>query len=249
MRGKVVTWWCDLETDRKVRAVAIVVAVVIAVSGGFYGVFSEPDIIPASFSFEQSASIPKVVGAAAEVGGTGNVAPARNRGGYSVGLKEIQGRGDVDGLQELSIQEGGRRTDASDEHKDTPVERKLAVSAVAFLRGDIDLARAKVDEVLSLDRDNMAALNLRGQIEVFCGELAAAEVSYCEVERLAERSMSREFQAIAYCRLGAIYKSRGDMELAHRYWTDAVRLYKEIGTAHMVEIAQGWLDKLDGKED
>ncbi|MEE9212725.1 MAG: tetratricopeptide repeat protein, partial [Phycisphaeraceae bacterium] len=75
--------------------------------------------------------------------------------------------------------------------------------------------------------------------------LDEAEKMHRKSLEIDEKRGRLEGMANAYSNLGVIYQTRGDPAGARELWVKARDLFAQIGMPHMVEMVQGWLDKLD----
>ena len=104
-----------------------------------------------------------------------------NRPDAEKALKELRESGDMMRLQELLIQD-------RDEHRDALIQRNREIAAVAYLRGDIDIATEAVNEILKVLPDNIFALNQRGHIHNLRGKLKEAENDYKRVLEIGQET-------------------------------------------------------------
>lgn len=82
-------------------------------------------------------------------------------------------------------------------HKNQLVKRNREIAVVAYLRGDIDIARESVDEILGLEPNDLDALNRKGHIHKLRGQLKEAEDCYKRVLELAIKGEFKQAQAAA----------------------------------------------------
>jgi len=121
-----------------------------------------------------------------------------NRPDATEALQELRKSGDMRRLQELLIKDRDERCDAL-------IERNYEIAAVAYLRGDINVALAATDEVLRLQPNDVIALSQKGHICRLQGNLEEAEKAYLRVKELGVEASNEEWQSVASGNLGLIY--------------------------------------------
>ena len=137
-------------------------------------------------------------------------------------LEELRKSGDMTRLQELLIKD-------RDEHRDALVERNREISAVAYLRGDLDVAEEAVNEILKLQPDDMDAVNRKGHIYRLRGELDKADDCYQRVLELGRRSNNLRAQAAGLGNLGMVYQKRGELDKAEEMHRKSLEIEKKLG--------------------
>lgn len=137
-------------------------------------------------------------------------------------LQELRKTGDTTRLQELLI------TDR-DAHRDSLIDRNRELAAVAFLRGDMAVATQAVDEILALTPTDLDALNRKGKIQYYTGQLDQAESSFNRVLHLAQAASHNEALAVATNNLGIIYQLRGDLDRATELFRKSLEIDEKLG--------------------
>lgn len=150
-------------------------------------------------------------------------------------VADARERGDTAGLLRVLVE---RR----DESQQEQIELNREIAAIAYLRGDIDIAEEALALILRANPDDISAINESGHIAKLRGDLETAQSSYERVLQLA--GTSKGGQAVAYGNLGILYRTRGDLDAARSTWQRAIALFDEIGMPHMVKQVQQWLDEL-----
>jgi len=134
-----------------------------------------------------------------------------NRPDAEEALRELRDTGDMAALQTLLIEE-------RDRHKDALIQRNREIVAVAYLRGDIDIAAEACNEILRLDANDLDAINYEGRIHLLRGELDQAVESYSRIIEIALAQKDEMWKAIAFGNLGLIYLTRGDLDRAEEMY-------------------------------
>jgi len=145
-----------------------------------------------------------------------------NRPDAEKALEELRESGDMRRLQELLIRD-------REEHRDALIQRNREIAAVAYLRGDIDIASEAVDEILKELPDDIFALNQMGHIHKLRGELKEAEDCYRRVLQLGSDVSDDASQAVALGNLGLIYETRGELDKAEDVFLKSLEINKELG--------------------
>lgn len=99
-------------------------------------------------------------------------------------------------------------------------------AAVAYVRGDINKARSRLDTILRFYPDDLDALNRLGHIHQLCGDLLAAEVTY---RRVLELAPNDEWRAVSSGNLGLIEMTRGNLDKAEAYLTNSLAICEKNG--------------------
>ena len=136
-------------------------------------------------------------------------------------LDEVRKSGDTEKLQRVLEKE-------ADQHKDDFIERCLEISAIAFLRGDIETARKRVEDALKLNPDELRALNQLGHIEMLQGNLDTAESAYWRILITGEQSNDEHLISVGCCNLGLIMKTRGDLVNAEKMHRKALEINEKL---------------------
>ena len=145
-----------------------------------------------------------------------------NRPDAEKALEELRESGDMRRLQELLIRD-------RDEHRDALIQRNREISAVAYLRGDIDIASDAVNEILKELPEDLFALNQRGHIHKLRGKLKEAESDYKRVLVLAIETENNQARAVALGNLGLIYTTRGDLDKAEEMHLKSLKIKEKLG--------------------
>ncbi|MBA7703212.1 Photosystem I assembly protein Ycf3 [subsurface metagenome] len=145
-----------------------------------------------------------------------------NRPDAEKALEELRESGDMRSLQELLIQD-------RDEHRDALIQRNREIAAVAYLRGDIEIARQAVDEILKEFPDELFALNQSALIYKLRGKLKEAERDLKQVLELAVQANNDQARAASLGNLGVIYYMRGDLDKAEKMHKKALVINEHLG--------------------
>lgn len=135
---------------------------------------------------------------------------------------EVREKHDLRELQELLIKE-------KDKYRDANVPRNREISAVAYLRGDIDVAEVAIDEILGLEPNDLDALNRKGHINRLRGRLKEAEDCYRRMLQLGSDVNDEAVKAVALGNLGLIYKTKGDLAKAEDMLNKSLEINKKLG--------------------
>jgi tetratricopeptide (TPR) repeat protein len=132
-----------------------------------------------------------------------------NRPDAEIAIEKLYESGDIKLLQKLLIKD-------RDEHRDALIQRNREIAAVAYLRGDIDIAREAVNEILKVLPEDLFALNRRGIIHSLQGKLKESECDFKRVLELANEKGNNKDRAVALSNLG----NRHGLTLTFRTLTD-----------------------------
>jgi len=103
------------------------------------------------------------------------------------------------------------------------------IAAVAYLRGEIDIAERALQDILRVLPDDLGALNSMGHVHLTRGRLDKAMANYARVLDLATEQEDQAGQAVAYGNLGIIYKTRGDLDEAERMHRKSLKISERLG--------------------
>ena len=124
---------------------------------------------------------------------------------------------------------------------------------IYFEKGEIDKAEEMHKKALEIDEKLGMQVGIANQyanlglIYENRGDIDKAEEMYLKALEIDNKVGRLEGQAIQYGNLGVVYKQRGNIRKAREYWERALELYKKIGMPHMVEKAEGWIERLREK--
>lgn len=124
------------------------------------------------------------------------------------------------------------------------------LGVIQQLRGKLEKAEALQRESLEINEklgrlEGIAnAYGNLGLINASRGDLSKAEEMHHKSLQIDEKLGRLESMALTYGNLGTVARERGDLAEVCELWTKARDLYQKIGMPHMVERAQGWLDRL-----
>lgn len=135
---------------------------------------------------------------------------------------EVREKHDLRELQELLIKE-------KDKYRDAIVQRNREIAAVAYLRGDIDIAEVAIDEILGLEPNDLESLNRKGHINRLRGRLKEAEDCYRRMLQLGSDVNDEAVKAVALGNLGLIYKTKGDLVMAEDMLNKSLEINKKLG--------------------
>jgi tetratricopeptide (TPR) repeat protein len=142
-------------------------------------------------------------------------------------LEELDVSGDMKHLQELLVKE-------KNEHRDTLIQRNREIAAVAYLRGDTDIALEVVTEILGELPDDLFALNQRGRIHGMLGNLEKAESDYQRVLELASETGDDPALATALGNLGLIHQARDELDEAEGMHLKSLEIAEKLGLQQIV---------------
>ncbi|MBW8000985.1 MAG: tetratricopeptide repeat protein [Planctomycetes bacterium] len=145
-----------------------------------------------------------------------------NRPDAEKALDELRKSNDMSMLQALLIKD-------RDEHRNQVIQRNREIAAVAYLRGDIDIAKEAVGEILRLEPNDIDAINRKGNIHLLQGELDKASGCYNKILELGEKEKNDLWRATALGNLGLIYKMKGNLEKAEEMHLKSLEIEKKLG--------------------
>ena len=153
---------------------------------------------------------------------TSSLAAKGNRSDAEKALKDLRERGDLSSLQQMLIKE-------RDKNRDMLTERNREIADVAYLRGDIDIAKSAAQEILRLDPNDPTALNQTGYIDKRQGKLGKAEKKYLRVYELGIYVNNEIWQATALGNIGLIYYTRGNLDKAEQMHKKSLEINEKLG--------------------
>jgi tetratricopeptide (TPR) repeat protein len=121
------------------------------------------------------------------------------------------------------------------------IERQYEIMAVAFLTGEIDAAHQTIDKILSIDPNNLNAINYLGHIKALKGNPDGAIDAYRRILKLAQKPQAK---ALAYGNMWNVYQTQGDLPKALEFWTLSERLFRELGNTALADKILAWLNAL-----
>ena len=145
-----------------------------------------------------------------------------NRPDAEKALEELRESGDMRRLQELLIKD-------REEHRDALIQRNREIAAVAYLRGDIDIASEAINEIIKELPEDISALNQKGHINRLRGRLKEAEDCYRRMLQLGSDVNDEAVKAVALGNLGLIYKTKGDLVMAEDMLNKSLEINKKLG--------------------
>lgn len=54
--------------------------------------------------------------------------------------------------------------------------------------------------------------------------------------------------ATQYCNLGNIYRTRGDLDRALKYWKQSLALFQQLDAKDKIALVQSWIDEAEQKD-
>lgn len=144
-------------------------------------------------------------------------------------IEELRKSGDLSQL--LKILEEDRNT-----YRNQLVERNREIAAVAYLKGDINIASEAIEEILKIQPNDLNALTQKGHIYELRGELIQAEEIYTKVLEQAENNKNDRWQAVAANGLGNIYQTRHEFNKAEEMYKKALGFNEKLGELGGVAI-------------
>jgi len=145
-----------------------------------------------------------------------------NRPDAEKALADARESGDMSGLQRLLLHD-------RDEHQEALIQRNREIAAVAYLRGDIEIAMNAIDEILKALTEDLFALRWRGHIHMLQGRINEAESDYNRVLKLATDTEDDKARAQALGNLGNIYFRRGDLDKAEEMHRKSLEIKERLG--------------------
>lgn len=147
--------------------------------------------------------------------------------------------GDVEKLQTVLMHQADRREEEFKARAADYFDLCREIATVAFLRGDIDEARDRLNAILKMFPDDRDALNRLGHIHRLRGRLDESERAYQRVLQLSSDSLT--WRAVAYGNLGIVYQIRGDLNRAEEMHRKSLAIEKELGHREGMAAAYGSL--------
>jgi tetratricopeptide (TPR) repeat protein len=175
-----------------------------------------------------------------------NILAIGNRPDAEKALAAARESGDLSSLLELLLKD-------REEHKEALIQRNREIAAVAYLRGDIEIALEAIDTILKESPEDLSSLSQKGRIYVLRGLLKEAESNYSRVLELATQTGNNQDQAVALSGLGGIYLIRGDLVKAEEMLKKSLEIVEKLGSKEdmsrvynnlgSVYLARGDLDR------
>ncbi|MGD0573540.1 MAG: tetratricopeptide repeat protein [Sedimentisphaerales bacterium] len=137
-------------------------------------------------------------------------------------IEELRKTGDTRRLLDVLVKE-------RDLQRNSLVERNREIAAVAYLHGDIEVARAAVDEILKLNPEDMDALNQKGGIELLQGNLNEAEKIFSRILGMGLANNNDFWQAIGSSNLGLVYRTKGELDKAEEMFNKSLEIAEKSG--------------------
>ncbi len=119
------------------------------------------------------------------------------------------------------------------------IEINREISALAFLRGDIAVAKEALNQILQVSPDDLWALTRKGHIHRLRGDIDKAQQSYQRALDLATARNNRTWRANAYGNLGILYYIRGALDEAERMHRKSLAIEEAIGRKEGMAVAYG----------
>ena len=101
-----------------------------------------------------------------------------------------------------------------EEKSEEVLELDRQIAAIAFLRGDINEAKYRLESILKEMPNDFDAINRLGGIHRLQGDWLAADASYSRLLKIADGNASKT--SVAYGNLGLLYHSQGKLDLAEK---------------------------------
>ena len=147
-------------------------------------------------------------------------------------LEAVRRSGDTARLLEFLIEQ-------RDPSRGDLLDLNREIAAVAYLRGEIDIAMSAVQEILKAAPHDIVALTLGGHLHRLRGELKEAEAAYKQVLILAKAQGHSEGEAVATGNLGVIYWTWGDLDEAERMHRKSLEINERLGRQEGMANAYG----------
>jgi tetratricopeptide (TPR) repeat protein len=147
-------------------------------------------------------------------------------------IEELRETGDTKRLLDVLIRE-------RDSKRDSMVERNREIAAVAYLRGDMEIARTAVDEILKINPDDVDALTQKGLIKRLQGNLDEAEKLFSRVLEIGLADGSDHWQAVGSGNLGLIYQTRGELDKAEEMYGKSLEIAEKLGLQKVMASQYG----------
>ncbi len=109
------------------------------------------------------------------------------------------------------------------------LELNREIAAVAYLTGQIDTATTALRAILSINPDDLDAINRMGHINSLRGNLDEAVKAYSRVLEIAGERSDDTWRAIAYGNLGLIYQIRGELDKAEQMHRKSLEISERLG--------------------
>ncbi len=142
-------------------------------------------------------------------------------------LNEARSSGDTDKLQAALISVADQQEAHIEAGTADYIQLCREIAEIAFLRGDIDEAKKRLEVILKIEPDDLDAINRMGGIHLLRGELNSAEQAYLRMGELADEDLTAK--AASYGNLGLIYRKFGDLTQAEKLHRKAIEIYEKLG--------------------
>jgi len=154
-----------------------------------------------------------------------------NRPDATEAIRQYRESGDSAKLLEILIQEEAHHRGEQTYHRDERMKLNREIAAVAYLKGNIEVASQAVVEMLAIEPNDLSAIIQSGNIRLLQGRLAEAESDYLKASRLAKDDGQR---AVALGNLGVVYQTRGELDRAEEMHREALKINERLGRAEGV---------------
>jgi len=132
-------------------------------------------------------------------------------------IEDVRKSGDMAKLQSLLIED-------RDRHQNEMIQRNREIAAVAYLRGNIDVAENAIDEILKCLPDDPFAINQKGHINRTLGKLKAAHNSFSRMLNAAVERGDKISESVALSNLGSIYMTQNKIGEAEELYCKALEI-------------------------
>ncbi|MEN6626574.1 MAG: tetratricopeptide repeat protein [Candidatus Sumerlaeia bacterium] len=149
-----------------------------------------------------------------------------------IAIEQLRVNGDLRPLQELL-------TNEKDKNHNDIIQRNREVATLAYLMWDLKSATKALSEILTMQPNDIRALNMMGIINISLGNLKDAEKEIINVIRIAIQTGDQLYEYSGRCNLSSILLLRGELDQAERIIKESIPVFEKAGWQKGIESCYG----------
>ena len=153
---------------------------------------------------------------------TKSLASKGNQPDAKKALKELLDNCDLYSIQKLLINE-------RDKYRNALIQRNSEISAVAFLRGDVDVIQNTINQSLAIEPNDPPSLNMKGIVYMMQGKLDEAEETFSYVQDILIKNKNEKWQTVILGNLGIVQLKQGELDKSKVTIEKALRIQENLG--------------------